>query len=85
MGIQDKDKRICTIPNELHNEEVIKVVFKGTGLKALYQDQEPKSVLNNKTVHFGEADLHKAYDWAQGNDDETLTIARRSRHIGRKL
>ena len=36
-------------------------------------------------VNFDEADLQKAYAQAQVKDDETVTIARRSRYIGRKL
>ena len=34
---------------------------------------------------FDEADLQKAYAWAQGKYDETVTIANRSRQIGTKL
>ena len=35
--------------------------------------------------NFDETDLQKAYAWAQGNYNETVTIARRSRQMGRKL
>ena len=34
---------------------------------------------------FDEADLQKAYAWAQGKYDETVTIANKSSQIGRKL
>ena len=35
--------------------------------------------------NFDEADLQKFYAQSQGKDDETVTIASRSRHIGRKF
>ena len=36
-------------------------------------------------VNVGEADLQKAYAWAQVKYDETVTIASRSHQIGSKL
>ena len=36
-------------------------------------------------VYFDVADLQGDYAWAQGKDNETVTIAKRSHQIGRKL
>ena len=60
-------------------------MFKGTGLTALYIYQDPKTLLNNKIGKSDEADIQKSYARSHGKDDETVTIASRSRHIGRKL
>ena len=49
MGIWDKEKRTFTNPNELHNEEAMEVMFEGTGIAALYLDQDPQAALKNKT------------------------------------
>ena len=35
--------------------------------------------------NFDEAGLRKSYAWSQGKYDETVTIASRSRQIGRKM
>ena len=40
MGIWDKDKCTFTNTKELHNEVAIEGMFEGTGLTALYLDQE---------------------------------------------
>ena len=48
MGIFDKEKRTFTDPDELHNEEAMEGMFNGTGLTALYLDQEPQAVLKKK-------------------------------------
>ena len=61
MGIWDKDKRAFTEPNEMHNEEAMEYMFKGTGLTALYLDQDPQAALKNKMGNFDEAYLQKAY------------------------
>ena len=74
MGIWDKDKRTFTKPNELHNVEAMESMFKGTGLMALDLYQDPQSDLKDKIGNFYEADLHKAYAWARGMDNETVTI-----------
>ena len=39
----------------------MEVMFKDTGLTALYLDQDPQAALKNKMSKFYEADLHKAY------------------------
>ena len=57
----------------------------GTVLTELYLYQDPQAALKNKMVNFDDEDLQKAYAWAQGKDDETVTIASRSRQIVRKL
>ena len=49
-------------------------MFKGTGLTALDLYQDPQYDLKNKIGNFYEADLHKAYDWAPGKDNETVII-----------
>ena len=85
MGILDKDKRTFTYPNEIHNEEAMEGMFNVTGITALYLDQDPQDALKNKIGNFDKTDLQKAYSWAQGNDDKTVTTASRSRQIGRKL
>ena len=85
MSIWDKDKRTFTNPNELHNEEEMKSMFEGIHLKTLYLDKYPRGALKNKLGNFDEADIQKSYAWAQGKDDETVTIASRSNHIGKKL
>ena len=85
MGIWDKEKRIVINPNELHNEEAMGGMFKGTSLMALYLDQDPQYELKNKMANFDEADLQKAYAWALYKDEETVTIASRLRKIGRKI
>ena len=36
-------------------------------------------------VNFDEEDMKKSYTWSEGNDDETVTIAKRSIQLGRKL
>ena len=77
MGIWDKEKRTFANSNELHNEESMEGVFKGTGLTALYLDQEPKYVLKNRMEYFDEANLQKVYTWAQGKYYEPITIASR--------
>ena len=41
MDIWDKEKRTVTNPNEIHNEEMTEVMFKGTGLMPLDLDQDP--------------------------------------------
>ena len=48
MGIWDKDKLTFADPNELHNEEAMEGVFKGTGLVALDLDQDPQAYLKKK-------------------------------------
>ena len=50
-------------------------MFKGTGLMALYSDQGFQADLKNKMNFFDEANCQKAYAWAQGNYNETVTIA----------
>ena len=77
MCIWDKYKRAFTNPNEVHNEEVMECIFEGTGLTALYLDQEPKYVLKNRMEYFDEANLQKVYTWAQGKYYEPITIASR--------
>ena len=61
MGIWDKQKHTFTKPVELHNEEAMEVMFEGTGLTALYLDQDPQAALKNKMGNFDEAYLQKAY------------------------
>ena len=85
MGIWDKYKRTFIDPNELHNEEAMEGMFEDTGITALYLDQDPQDALKNKMGNFDEEDIQKVYAWAQDHDDETVTIASRSRKIGRKL
>ena len=63
----------------------MEVMFKGTGLTALYLYQDQQAALKNKMSKFYEADLHKAYAWAQGQYDKIVTIASRSFQMGRKL
>ena len=77
MGTWDKYKRAFTDTNELHNEEDMEGMFKGTGLTVLYIDQEPQTELKNKMGNFDDADLQKAYDWEQVNNYETITIKSR--------
>ena len=60
-------------------------MFNGTGLMALYLDQNQQAVLKNKMGNFGEIGLQKAYARKQGKDYETVTIASISHQIGRKL
>ena len=63
----------------------MEVIFKGTGLTALYLDQGPQVLLKNKMGNFDEAKLQKSYAWAQSKYDEMATIANRSLQIGRKV
>ena len=74
MVIWDKYKCTFTDPNELHNEEDMEGMFKGTGLTVLYLDQEPQTALKNKMGNFDDADLQKAYAWEQVKNYETITI-----------
>ena len=60
-------------------------MFKVTGLTALYLYQDPQAVLKDKMGNFDESDLQKYYAPAQGKDYKLVTIASRSRQIGRKL
>ena len=60
-------------------------MFRGTGITALDLDQDPQASLKNKMGNFDESDLQKAYAQAQSKYDETITIASRSQHIGRKI
>ena len=62
-------------------EGMFKVIF----LTALDPDQDPQYALKNKMGNFDEADIQKSYTQAQGKDDETVTLASRSRKIYRKL
>ena len=57
MGIWDKEKCTLTDPNELHIEEVIECMLKGTGITALDLYQDPQSALKNKMGNFDGADL----------------------------
>ena len=57
MGIWDKEKRTFTDPNELHNEEAMEDMFKGTCLTSLYLDQDPRYRLKDKIGNFDEVDL----------------------------
>ena len=45
MVIWDKEKRTFTEPNELHNEEAMEVMFKGTSLMALDLDHYPQALM----------------------------------------
>ena len=63
----------------------MKGMFEGPGITALYLYQNPQVALKNKMGNFDEADLQKAYVQAQGKYNEAVTIASRSRQIGRKL
>ena len=85
MDIWDKDKRTFTEPNELHNEEAMEGMFKITGLTALYLDQDPQAVLENKMGNCDKADLQKSYAQAQGKGYETSAISSIPRQVGRKL
>ena len=85
MGIQDKEKYTFTGPNELHNEEVMEGMFKGTGLTDLNLYQDPQAALNKKMGNFDEGDIQKDYVRAQGKYNETVIISSISCHIGRKL
>ena len=60
-------------------------MFKGTGLTAIYLDQDPHAALKIKMVNLYRSYLQKDYARSQGKDDETVTTARRSRRIGIKL
>ena len=57
MGIWDKEKRIFTDPNELHNKKATEGMFEGTGLTTIDLDQEPKSALKKIMGNLDEADL----------------------------
>ena len=85
MGIWGREKRTFTEPNELYNEESTEGILEGTGITALDLDHYPKAMLKNKMGNFDEEDIHKANARAQGKYDETVTIASRSRQMGRKL
>ena len=63
----------------------MEVMFKGTGLTALYLYQDQQAALKNKMSNFYEADLHKAYSRVQGKYDKIVTIGIRSLKIGRKI
>ena len=56
----------------------------GTCITALNLDQEPQTELRKKMGTFDEVDLQKSYVLEQCKYDETVTIASRSRQIGRK-
>ena len=60
-------------------------MFKGTGLVSLDLYHDPQSALKNEMEIFDETDLQKSYAKPQGKDDETVIIASRSHHIGRKI
>ena len=60
-------------------------MFEGTFLMEIYLYQDPQALLKSKMGNFDESDLQKDYARAQGKYDETVTIARRSRQVGRKL
>ena len=51
MGIWDKYKRTFTKPNELHNEEAMESMFEGTGITALYLDQDTQAALYRICSH----------------------------------
>ena len=85
MGIWDKYKCTFTDPNELHNQESMEGMFKGTGLLELNLDQYPQGAFKNKMGKFDEADIQKSYTQVQGKGDETVTIEIISRQIERKL
>ena len=85
MGIRDKYKCTFTEPNELHNEESMEGMFEGTVLTTLYLYQDPQVALKNKMSYFDEGDLQKSYTHAHGKYYETVNIASRSCHMGRKL
>ena len=85
MGLWDMDKSTFTDPNKFHNDKAMESMFEGTGLTAMDLDQDPKDYLNNQMGTFDEVDIQKSYARAQVKDDETITIASRSRQIGRKM
>ena len=60
-------------------------MFEITGLREMYLDQNPQSYMKNQMDNFNEADLQKAYSRTHGKYYETVTIAGRSRQIGKKL
>ena len=85
MGIWDKETFPFANPNELHTEEAMEGILEVNGFTALYLDQETQASLKKTMGNFDDADLQKAYAHAKGKDDETVTIASRSRQIGRNL
>ena len=60
-------------------------MFKGTGITALYLDQDPQETLKKKMGNIYGAYIQKACARAQGKKYETETITIISRQIGRKL
>ena len=85
MIIRYKEKRTFVDPNQLHNEEVMKSMFEGTGIVELDLYQYPQAALNNQMITFDEADIQNVCADAQGKDYETVTIASRSHNKRRKL
>ena len=63
----------------------MKGIFEGTGLMTFDLDQDQQAALKKKMGKYDKADLKKAYAWAQGKNDETVTITSRSRQRGRKI
>ena len=63
----------------------MEIMLEGTGLTELDLDQDPQASLKNKMGNFDEVGLQKAYTWAHGKHDKTVTIANRSRQIGSKF
>ena len=55
----------------------MKGMFDGTSFTVLDIYQYPQAMLKNKMGKFNEEDIQKSDAWAQGKDDETVTIASR--------